>query len=365
MKIDRIQTDLFYVPLPQPMMDSTHGRMEDFSLVTVRVISDEGEEGLGYTYGVGRTGGPAIHSLIEHDLIPLLNNKDPRRIEQIWEEMWWHLHYVGRGGIASFAISAVDTALWDLQGRIQTEPLWKLLGGHSNRAHAYVGGIDLNQSLDGLLEQTGKHIDRGFRAIKMKVGKDRLTEDVERVKAMRELVGSDVTLMVDANMLWPVEHAIQAAKAFAPFDIYWLEEPTIPDDVEGHAKIAREGGVPIATGENLHTIYEFQKMIQHGGISFPEPDVSNIGGITAWMKVAHLAECFNLPVTTHGVHDLHVHLLGAIPNASYLEVHGFGLEEYIRNPLEIRDGVAVAPDRLGHGVEFDWDSLEMHRAHRK
>jgi L-alanine-DL-glutamate epimerase-like enolase superfamily enzyme len=141
------------------------------------------------------------------------------------------------------------------------------------------------------------------------------------------------------------------------FDIHWLEEPTIPDDVPGHARIAQEGGIPLATGENLHTIYEFQNMIANGCIAFPEPDVSNIGGITNWMRVAKLAYANNLPVTTHGVHELHLHLLSAVPNPSYLEVHSFGFERFICSPPAIIDGQMTASNAPGHGIKFDWQAL--------
>jgi len=196
----------------------------------------------------------------------------------------------------------------------------------------------------------------------MKVGRSHLGEDVERVRAMREHLGPDFPLMVDANMRWSVDEAIRAARAFAPFGLYWLEEPTIPDDVPGHARIARDGALPIATGENLHTLYEFTRMISAGGVSYPEPDVTNCGGITVFMKVAHLAEAFNLPVTSHGAHDLTVHLLAAVSNRSYLEAHGFGLDRYIATPLSLEEGFAVAPDRPGHGIDFDWPSLDRLRA---
>jgi L-alanine-DL-glutamate epimerase-like enolase superfamily enzyme len=126
--------------------------------------------------------------------------------------------------------------------------------------------------------------------------------------------------------------------------------------------VLREGGLPVAAGENLHTLAEFEHLIAAGGVSFPEPDLSNCGGVTVWLKVAHLAEARNLPVTSHGVHDLHVHLLAAVPNASYLEAHGFGLERFVAHPLEVRDGVAVAPERPGHGVDLDWKGLEPLRA---
>jgi L-alanine-DL-glutamate epimerase-like enolase superfamily enzyme len=160
---------------------------------------------------------------------------------------------------------------------------------------------------------------------------------------MRAHLGADFPLMVDANMRWGVDEAIRACRALADLQLVWVEEPTIPDDVAGHARIMRDGGVPIATGENLHTLYEFKQMIAAGGVSFPEPDVTNCGGVTVFMKVAHLAEAFNLPLTSHGAHDVTVHLLAAVPNASYLECHGFGLERFIAEPLTIEDGARSRP----------------------
>jgi len=365
MKIESIQADHYLIPLPSALTDSTHGEITHFTLVTTRVRCTDGQEGVGYTYTVGSAGGASIHAMLQEDIIPSLIGQDPRRIEHIWDHMWWRLHYVGRGGIVAFATSAIDIALWDLRAKRAGEPLWRLVGGTAGRVRAYAGGIDLQLPLDALCEQAETFLDRGFRAIKIKVGRERLSEDVARVAAIRELLGPDIPLMVDANMRWSVDQAIRAARALAPYDIYWLEEPTIPDDVRGHARILREGGLPIAAGENLHTIYEFQKMVEAQAISFLEPDVSNIGGITAWIKVAYLAQASNLPLTSHGVHDLHVHLLAAMPNASFLEVHGFGLEAYIRHSLAIRDGYAIAPERPGHGVEFDWEALEAHRVERR
>jgi len=179
---------------------------------------------------------------------------------------------------------------------------------------------------------------------------------------MRTHLGDDFALMVDANMRWTVDQAIQAARALQSSNLVWLEEPTIPDDVHGHARIVRDGGVPIAAGENLHSVHEFAHFMRAEAVSYPEPDVTNCGGVTVFMKVAHLAEAFNLPLTSHGAHDITVHLLAAVPNRSYLEAHGFGLDRYLAHPLQIRDGNAVAPDRPGHGVEFDWEGLEALRA---
>jgi L-alanine-DL-glutamate epimerase-like enolase superfamily enzyme len=361
MTIASVRADHYRVPLPVALSDSTHGTMTAFELVTVRIRDDDGAEGLGYTYTVG-AGGGAIRQLIARDLGPLLEGADETRIEALWRKLWWAVHYVGRGGLAVHAISALDTALWDLMARRRGLPLWRLLGGHDPQVPAYAGGIDLQFPLEQLLRQTEDNLKKGFRAIKMKVGRERLSEDTARVEAMRELLGPDVPLMVDANMRWSADQAIRAARAFAAHDVYWLEEPTIPDDVPGHVRVLKEGGLPVATGENLHSIYEFQAMIAAEGVSFPEPDLSNCGGISVWLKVARLAEAANLPVTSHGVHDLHVHLLAAVPNASYLEVHGFGLERFIAAPLQILDGKAIASERPGHGVELDWEGLEALRA---
>jgi len=226
----------------------------------------------------------------------------------------------------------------------------------------YAGGIDLDLSVEALLQQTDGNLAKGFRAIKMKVGRKKLSEDVERVRAMREHLGEDFPLMADANMKWSVDGAIRAARAFAPFDLTWLEEPTIPDDPAGHARIVREGRLPIAAGENLRSLWEFKLYIAAGGVTYPEPDVTNCGGVTAFMKIARLAEAFNLPVTSHGAHDVTVHLLAACPNRAYLEAHGFGLERYIAEPLKIENGFALAPSRPGHGIDFDWAGLDGLRA---
>jgi L-alanine-DL-glutamate epimerase-like enolase superfamily enzyme len=249
-----------------------------------------------------------------------------------------------------------------LKARRAGLPLWRLLGGFDPRVPCYAGGIDLDLPLDALLRQTDDNLAKGFRAIKMKVGRKLLTEDVERVRAMREHLGANFPLMVDANMKWTADQAIRAARAFAPFDLTWLEEPISPDDVAGHARVLRDGGLPIAAGENLRTLWDFKNLIAAEGVTFPEPDVTNCGGVTVFMKIAHLAEAWNLPVTSHGAHDVTVHLLAACPNRSFLEAHGFGLDRYIAAPLRIEDGCAIAPEGPGHGIEFNWAGLNQIRA---
>ncbi|MEO0764332.1 MAG: mandelate racemase/muconate lactonizing enzyme family protein, partial [Pseudomonadota bacterium] len=177
-------------------------------------------------------------------------------------------------------------------------PLWRLLGGFDPKVPCYAGGIDLDLSAAELIDQTHANRAHGHRAIKMKVGRPVLREDVEKIAAMRETFGPDMALMVDANMKYSVDGAIRAARAFAPFDLVWFEEPIVPDDPPGHARVLREGGVPVAAGENLRTLWEFKLLIE-AGVSYPEPDVTNCGGVTPFIKIARLAEAFHLPVTSH------------------------------------------------------------------
>ncbi|MFC7474471.1 mandelate racemase/muconate lactonizing enzyme family protein [Dankookia sp. GCM10030260] len=360
-KLDRIEAGHYRIPLPVVLTDSTHGEMAAFELITCRVTDADGAEGVGYTYTVGRNGG-AVHHILAREIGELAAGHDADRIEALWQHVWWGLHYGGRGGPAVLAQSAFDIALWDLKAKRAGVALWRLLGGHDPRVPCYAGGIDLELSAAELIAQTDGNLERGFRAIKMKVGRPRLSEDVAKLAAMRTHLGEGLPLMVDANMRWTADAAIRAARAFAPHDPYWLEEPVQPEDVAGHARVMREGGVPVASGENLRSLWDFQALIAAGGVSFPEPDVTNCGGVTAFMKIAHLAEAFHLPVTSHGAHDVTVQLLAACPNRSYLEAHGFGLDRYIAEPLRIEEGMAVAPDRPGHGIGFDWAGLEKVRA---
>ena len=356
-----IETGFYRVPLPTVLTDSTHGEMRDFELNTVRVRDADGAEGVGYSFTVGRNGA-AVDAVLAREIAGIVPGQDADRIEHLWNRLWWDLHYGGRGGPTVLALSAFDTALWDLKAKRAGLPLWRLLGGFDPRVPCYAGGIDLDLPLDALLRQTEGNLARGFRAIKMKVGRPVLAEDVERVRAMRGMLGDGFPLMVDANMKWSADLAIRAARAFAPFDLTWLEEPISPDDVAGHARVVRDGGLPIAAGENLRTLWDFRHLIASGGVTYPEPDVTNCGGVTAFMKIAHLAEAFNLPVTSHGAHDVTVHLLAACPNRSFLEAHGFGLERFIAEPLVIEEGFAIAPERPGHGITFDWAGLDRIRA---
>lgn len=354
MRISEVETRLYRVP-PAIQIEDAIQRISHWELIVSTVTTDAGITGTGFAYTLG-LGGTAVRELVDSYLAPLVLGHDPMDVERIWMRLWWELHALGSGGMTRFALAAIDIALWDILAKHAGVPLYRLLGGCRDRIPAYGSGINMHLDGEPLLDQMQGMLSRGYRALKMKVGRHDSEEDVQRVAAVRRLIGPSVRLMLDANQKWTAGEAIRRAALLRPFDPFWLEEPLLADDRAGHAHVRRGTGVPIAVGETLYTLYEFADYIRAGAVDIVQADIPRVGGFTEWMKIARLAESFNLPVAPHFMMELSVHALCGVPNGLILEdLQGGSLTDLgiLAEPIRVVNGELAPPARPGHGILFD------------
>jgi len=328
--------------------------------VIVEITTQDGGEGRGYSYTIG-TGGRAVLSMLRDHLLGRLVGQDSRNIEAVWRDLLISTRATAVGAITSLALAAIDTALWDLRAKNAELPLWQLAGGFRDRVPLYdTEGGWLHLSTEDLVKGALTSQQAGWSGVKLKVGKTRVGEDVERLLAVRESVGPDLDIMVDANQSFTAAEAIRRARAFEPADLFWFEEPIPADDVAGHAGLSASTTIPIAVGESLYSLSQFREYLGARATSIVQVDVARIGGITPWLKVAHTAEAFNITVCPHFLMELHVSLVAAIPNGGYVE-HIPQLRAVTRSEMAVVDGSAVPPSAPGLGIDWDDDALENMR----
>ena len=322
----------------------------------VRVFDRDGMSGSGYSYTIG-TGGSSIMALLADHLAPRLIGREAEHIEAIWRDLLFHTHATSVGAITALALAALDTALWDLRCRRAGLPLAVLAGGAKDSCPLYTteGGW-LHLPPAALVDDALQAKARGFGGAKIKIGRPHVAEDVERLSAVRDAVGAGWDIMTDANQGFTLSEAIRRARHLEALDVAWFEEPLPADDVAGHTELARHTSVPIAVGESLYSAGQFKDYLQAGACSIVQVDVARSGGITPWLKVAHLAEAYNVAVCPHFLMELHVGLCCAVPNGRWVEYIP-QLDEITRGKLEIRDGRAYPSPEPGLGIDWDWDAI--------
>jgi len=321
----------------------------------VRVYDSDGAVGTGYCYTIG-TGGHSTIELLRRTLAPALIGRDAERIEAIWRDLLYLTHATSVGAITSLALAAIDTALWDLRSRKTAIPLYKLAGGAQDRVPVYTteGGW-LHIPIEAIVEDTLAVRERGFKGAKIKIGRP-IAEDVARLGALREAVGDDFEIFTDANQSFRLDDAIRRVAAYAPFGLGWIEEPLAADDLHNHAILARRSDIPVAVGESLYSLRQFNAYCHAEACSIVQVDVARVGGITPWLKVAHMAEAFNIAVCPHFLMEIHAPLCAAVPNAKWVEYIP-QLEPITTSGLRIEDGHAIPSEQPGLGIDWDWDAI--------
>ncbi|SEU21282.1 L-talarate/galactarate dehydratase [Nonomuraea wenchangensis] len=352
-RVARVRLSSVYLPLDTPVSDAKvlTGRqrpMTEIAFLFAEITSEQGHEGIGFAYSK-RAGGPGQYAHakeIANDLV----GEDPNDIARLWDKLCWAGASVGRSGLATQAIAALDIALWDMKARRAALPLAKLLGAHRDSVRCYnTSGGFLHAPLDQVLENATAALERGIGGVKIKVGQPDTRADLARVRAVREHLGDHVPLMVDANQQWDRPTAARMGRALEELGLVWIEEPLDAYDHDGHAALAAALDTPIATGEMLTSVDEHAGLIRARGADVLQPDAPRIGGITPFLRLAALAGHERLQLAPHFAMEIHLHLAAAYPLEPWVE-HFEWLEPLFEERLEIRDGRMLVPERPGIGV---------------
>ena len=364
MKITSYEATALLIPEEDPLANMPEDVNRKRPIVILRLRTDNGLEGLGVTFYGGKMSG-SLKVAVE-ELAALTVGEDPLRIEHIVAKLRNGTgDSCGPGGIFTLALSAVDVALWDIKGKALEQPLWKLLGGHRDRVPTYASG-SLRRGLSDDQAQRAARIlvQKGFREMKTQMalpGDPTPADEVRRVRVVREAIGPDIKLMCDINQRWRPEQAIDIGSRVEDVGLFWLEDVTTADDYQGLARVTAALKTPIAGGEYLYGIAPFRQMIEARSVDIPMIDICRAGGVTPWMKIAGMAEAFNLPVVSHVMPEILCHLIAACPNGLTVEYMPWMLCLYEETPL-VDNGMLVLPSKPGLGLKFDEKAIASFKA---
>jgi L-alanine-DL-glutamate epimerase-like enolase superfamily enzyme len=357
--VTQVKTRVLQTPADNPLVVGlpVEGTRE---FVTLELGTDEGIEGIGLTF----FGGPltvALKDAVE-GLGALTIGENPLRVEAIVAKLRRAASGAGPGGIFTLALSAIDMALWDIKGKALKQPLSTLLGGHRDRVPTYASGALMRpHPVEYLVEAGPRLVGMGFKQMKTQLGAEpTVGREVERIRILRDAIGDDIDLMCDINQLWNVNQAIDIGRRVEPYHLFWLEDVVAHDDYQGLARVADALTTPIAAGEYHYGIRPFRHMLEARSIDIVMIDLLRVGGVTQWMKVAGMAEAFNLPVVSHLIPEIHLHLVAAIPNGLTVEYMPWTLRLFEETPA-LEDGQLVVPQKPGLGLKFDAATIKRYQ----
>ena len=359
MKITSIKTQLVEVPLEKPITTAIHS-LHSVGCVLLSIETDEGVVGEAYAFSINAVRLRAFDELItsfDHQLL----GQEPHYVERIWHNIWKEINPIGHRGMSISALSTIDTACWDIIGKTANQPLHRLFGACRDSIKTYASaGLWLSQSIDELQAEAVGFIEQGFRGMKMRLGSNDSTNDIERVKAVREAIGSDIELMVDFNQALTPKPAIQLGRELAEFDLTWIEEPVPAYDLKGHAKVTQALDIPVASGETEYNRFAMQQMIEQGSCDILMPDLQRVGGLSEMKKVAALASAHNMPISTHIFTEQSLCIAGSSSNCISVE-HIPWYSPLFSEELELVDGELLIPDRPGLGFTFDANAVARYK----
>jgi L-alanine-DL-glutamate epimerase-like enolase superfamily enzyme len=356
MKITGLETDLLKPPAGEPTYDALQTLNVDKGSVVLRIRTDAGITGwASSSFGARGEGARVVQSILENEVKPVIMGQDPAFPRRIRADLWKAMNYHGVTGVAQFALAATDIALWDILGKNARLPVYKLLGAFRERMPVYsmCGWYhDNDDDLSHFKRQVAGAVEQGFKAVKIKVGKYSLDDDVRRIRLARDTIGKDRRLMVDANQVFDRKEALQRGKVYQELGCFWFEEPLPPPDMEGFAMLAQRLDIRIATGENLNTKYEFADLIARRGVDVVQPDNRRAGGVSEWMEIAAVADAYNVELASHGGGATNLNMLLAMPNAIYMETGG---------AVKLIDGEVPAPEEPGMSSEVRAEEIRKYK----
>src|SRR5215471_4418928 len=365
MKVTGIRANIVALPADEPLAGAAENPNGKRPIVTLEVETDDGAVGVGATYFGGALTG-TLKSAVE-ELGALCVGEDPVRVEAVAAKLRAAAGSAGPGGIFNLAHSALDTALWDLRAKAMNLPLWKLLGGARDRVPTYASGALMRGlTLDRVVQAAATLKDKGWREMKTQLalpGETTPAVEVERMVKIREAIGPDIKLMCDINQRWRPEQAVDIGRRVedAGVGLFWLEDVTTHDDYPGLARVSDALSTPVAGGEYVWGIVPFRHMMEARSVDVPMVDLVRVGGITQWLKVAGMAEAFNLPLVSHLIPEVHVHLIGAVPNGLTVEYMPWLGHMFKEVPVQ-QNGELAMPTKPGLGLEFDQPTLDRYKA---